>query len=164
MPPCLKARGNGLSSFHDSLGEIGVYGEALSRLDAVKRQSNFALGGYGFHFFCGWRPRALCGRPSARRMSADAVTVDAAAVESVDALKTRGNGLFSKGDSAGAIVVYGEALAQLGETPRKGELAGSLLQNRALCKKKCADCIADCDEALATAVRPKALYRTVLSI
>jgi hypothetical protein len=30
----LKARGNGLSSFHDSLGAIGVYGEALSRLEA----------------------------------------------------------------------------------------------------------------------------------
>jgi hypothetical protein len=69
-------------------------------------------------------------------MSADAVTVDAALVESVDALKTRGNGLFSAGDSAGAITVYGEALAQLGESPRRGELAGSLLQNRALCKRK----------------------------
>jgi tetratricopeptide (TPR) repeat protein len=95
-----------------------------------------------------------------------AVAVDAAAVESVDALKTRGNGLFSKGDSAGAITVYGEALAQLGESPRRGELAGSLLQNRALCylkQKKYKECIADCDEALATAVRPKALYRRAMA-
>jgi tetratricopeptide (TPR) repeat protein len=98
-----------------------------------------------------------------------AVTDDddaAGGVESVDALKTRGNGLFSKGDSLGAIGVYGEALSQLGEPPRTGELAGSLLQNRALCylkQKKYAECIADCDEALATAVRPKALYRRAMA-